>query len=453
MNISKQNIDDLNAVITLTLEKSDYEPKVEDVLNNYRKKASMPGFRPGKVPYSLIKKMYGKAALVDEINKLVSENLSKYITENNLDLLGEPLPSEKQSQLDFESEDSFEFIFDIAVSPEVDVKLSKKDKINFYTIEISDEMMEQQINSVTGRFGKNETIDKVTDKSMVKGQFKELDKDGNVIEDGITSDNSVISMSVIKDDKEKKKLLDAEVGAVIVFNPKKAFPNETEISYILNISKEEAEKVKSQFQFTIEEITEFKAAELTQDLFNQIYGEGVVNSEEEFKTKVENDLKNSLEMESNYKFQIDAKEKLIDKFKFDLPEEFLKRWIKATNRDNEKLTEEQLENEIPKFFEDLRWQIIKNKIITDNEIKIEQEDLLDAAKKSARIQFMQYGLSHIPDDYLESYAKDMLNKEDQRRHYAEYAMTDKVMDCIKEIVKVDEKEIKREDFNKLFDKK
>lgn len=453
MNISKQNIDDLNAVITLSLEKEDYESKVNDVLINYRKKASMPGFRPGKVPTSLIKKMYGKAALVDEINKLVSENLSKYITDNKLELLGEPLPSDKQEQIDFDNQDKFDFVFDVAISPEVEVKLSKRDKLAYYNIEITDDMLNQQMDSVTARFGKNEKIEKVTEKSMVKGTFKEVDKKGTIIEDGIVAEDSVISMSVIKDEKESAKLLGAEVNSQLVFDPKKAFPNETEISYILKVDKEQAAEIKSSFEFTISEITEFVPAELTQDLFNQIYGEGVVNSEDEFKTKVKSDLENSLAMESDYKFQLDAREKLVNKFKFDLPQEFLKRWITATNRDNEKLTEEQIETEMPRFFEDLRWQLIRGQIIKENEIKLEQEDIMDNAKKAARIQFMQYGLSHIPEDYLENYAKDMLNNEEQRRHYVENAMNDKVLNFVKDAIKLEEKEITREDFNKLFEKK
>ncbi|MBN2166537.1 MAG: trigger factor [Marinilabiliaceae bacterium] len=453
MNISKQNIDELNAVITMLVEKADYEPKVNDVLSNYRKKASMPGFRPGKVPAGLIKKMYGKAALVDEINKLVSENLSNYITENKLELLGEPLPSDKQTQIDFDTQDSFEFSFDVAVSPEFEVKLTKKDKAPYYKVKISDEMLDQQKNSVIGRFGKNEKIDKVTEKSMIKGTFIQVDDNGVVVEGGIEAVDSVISMSVIKDESESAKLLGAEVNSQIIFEPKVAFPNDTEISYILKVSKEEAVNISGKFRFTISEITEYVPAELNQDLFNQVYGEGVINSEEEFIGKIKSDLENSLLLESDYRFQLDIRERLIDKIKFDLPEDFLKRWVKATNKANENMTEEQIESEFPKFLEDIRWQLIRSKIITENEVKLEQEDILNNAKKSARIQFMQYGLSHIPEDYLESYAKDMLNNEEQRRHYVEHAMNDKVIDFIKEAIKLEEKEISRDEFNKLFDKK
>lgn len=451
MNISKQSIDELTSVIKLTIEKADYESRVNNVLSNYRKKVSMPGFRAGKVPASLIDKMYGKSALVEEINKLVSENLSNYITENKLNILGEPLPSAEQAQIDFDTQDSFDFLFDIAVAPVFEAKLSKKDKLPYYSIQITDEMMDQQIKSVTGRFGKNEQVEKVGEKSMVKGSFDQLDQNGQVLEGGIHTDDTVLSMMVIKDDAQKASLLNATVGSAVVFEPATAFPNANEISYMLKISKEDAEQVSGKFRFTINEITEFVYAELNQELFNQLYGEGVVNSEEEFRNKVKAELQGTLAMESDYRFQLDARETLSEKFDMKLPESFLTRWVKATNRGNEKLTEEQIEAELPKFFTDLKWQLIKSKLVEENEIKIEQADVLANAKRAARIQFMQYGLTSIPEDYLENYAVDMLNKDEQRRQYAEGAVADKVLAFIKEAVKLDEKEVSRDEFNKLFE--
>jgi trigger factor len=453
MNIAKENIDQMNAVIRLTIEKADYETRVSDVLNDHRKKVQMPGFRPGKVPASLVNKMYGKAVLVDEINKLVSENLSNYLVESKLNILGEPLPSDQQTQIDFDTQETFEFVFDIAVAPEIEVKLSQKDKLPYYSLLITDEMLEQQIKSVTGRLGKNEQVEKVTEKSMVKGNFCQLDENGNEVEGGIRTENTVISMAIVKDENEKQKLMGASVGDVLVFNPKVAFPNDTEISYMLKITKEEASALNSNFSFTIVEATEFVNAELTQELFTQLYGEGVVNSEEEFKAKVKEELQSTLAFESDYRFIIDARTKLTEKFNMELPEAFLLRWVKATNKgEKDGLTDEQIDAEMPKFIEDLKWQLIKNKLIEENEIKIEQSDLLANAKKAARMQFMQYGLSNIPEDYLESYAVDMLNKEQQRRQFADGAMNDKVMKFIKDAVKLDEKEVTREEFNQLFEK-
>lgn len=451
MNISKQTIDDLNAVLTLTVEKADYETRVNNALTNYRKKVQMPGFRPGKVPASMVNKMYGKSLLADEINKLVSENLSKYIDDNKLNLLGEPLPSDKQQMIDFDTQESFEFVFDIAVAPEFKAELSKKDKLPYFTVAITDDMMDQQIKSITGRFGKNEVIDVVTDQSMIKASFDELDEKGNVKEGGIHVDETVLSMMAAKDDAERKKFIGGKVGDEVVMNPKKAYPNANELSYMLKISKEQAEAVASDFKVTVTEITEFVYAELNQELFNQLYGEGVVNSDDEFKTKVKEDLAKTLSFESDYRFQLDAREQLVAKYDLKLPKAFLVRWVKATNRDNDQLTDEQIEKETPKFIEDLQWHLIKNKLIEENKIEINQQDVLDNAKQAARMQFMQYGLNNIPNDYLESYAVDMLNKEEQRRQYAQGALNTKVLNFIKEAVKLDEKELSREDFNKLFE--
>ena len=455
MNIEKEQIDDLNAVVHITIEKDDYEPRVEKVLKDYRKKVNMPGFRPGKVPASLVKKMYGKAVLVDEINKLVSENLSQYINENNLDILGEPLPSEKQQTIDFDQDEQFKFSFDLALSPEVDVKLTKREKLPYYQIEVTDDMLEGQKKNVTSRFGTTEQREEAGEKSMLKGDFVQLDQKGEILEDGIKAEDAVMSASIIKDEAEKKKIMGAKVGDEIVFEPKKAFPNDTEISYLLKINKEQAAEVDGQFKFTVKEISEYVDPELNQELFDKIFGPGKVTNEEEFTAQVKEDLENTLKMESEYKFSVDAKEKLMGKVDMKLPEEFLKRWIKATNQDKEKedqqLSDDQIENEMPRFLEDLKWQIIRNQLIKDNELKVEQQDVVDFAKKSARMQFMQYGLNNVPEEHLESYAVDMLKNEDQQRSMAEGAINDKVMDFVKEAVKVDTKEVSREDFNKMFE--
>ncbi len=452
MNISKENIDALNAVIKLTVEKDDYAKKVDDVLKDYRKRVNMPGFRPGKVPAGVVKKMYGKAVLADEVNKLVSESIHGYIVENKLDLLGEPLPSESQEVIDFDTAESFEFAFDVALAPEVEVKLTKREKLPLYTIEITDEMLATQVDSITGRFGTTEKVDEVTEKSMVKGNFAELNDKGEVKEEGITKQDAVISLSVIKDDAEKAKLLGAKAGDVITFNPTKAFPNESEITYMLGVEKEVAADLTSDFQFTITEATEFKQPEMNQDLFDKAFGEGEVKTEEEFKERVKSDFANMLAMETEYRFTVDAKDKLMGKVDVEFPEAFLKRWLLATNRENEQMNEETLENEMPRFLEDLKWQLIRNSLIKASDLKVEEADVVEYAKKSARIQFMQYGLNNVPEEHLENYAKEMIQKEDQRRQMAEGAINDKVMDLIKESVKVEEKEISRDDFNKLFEK-
>ncbi len=450
MNISKENIDALNAVIKLTVEKEDYAGRVDNVLKDYRKRVNMPGFRAGKVPMGVVKKMYGKAVIADEVNKLVSEKIHNFIVEEKLDLLGEPLPSEAQEIIDFDTTEKFDFSFDVALAPEVDVNLSKRIKLPLYNVAISDEMFNQQKESITGRFGKSEVIEAATEKALVKGNFAQLEN-GEVKEDGIAPEDVVLSMAIIKDEDEKKKLMGAKAGDVIVFDPKKAFPNDSEISHMLKITKEEAEALTGDFQYTVTEVTEFVSAEVNQELFDKAFGEGVVNSEEEFEARIKEDIAKNLEMETEYRFSLDAKEKLMSKVDVEFPEAFLKRWLLATNRENEKLDEATLEAEMPRFLEDLKWQLIRNNIIKNNEIKVEEADVIEYAKKAAKMQFMQYGLSNVPDEHLENYAQEMIKQDEQRRQMAEGAMQDKVIAFIKEAVKVEEKEISRDEFNKLFE--
>ncbi|WP_439182061.1 trigger factor [Carboxylicivirga taeanensis] len=451
MNISKENIDALNAVIKLTVEKEDYASRVDNVLKDYRKRVNMPGFRAGKVPMGVVKKMYGKAVIADEVNKLVSEKIHNFIVDEKLDLLGEPLPSESQELIDFDNAENFEFAFDVALAPEVDIKLTKREKLPFYKVTISDEMFNQQKDSITGRFGKSEVVEAVTEKALVKGNFAQLEN-GEVKEDGIAPQDVVLSMAIVKDEDEKKKLLGAKAGDVIVFDPKKAFPNDSEISHMLKITKEEAEALSGDFQYTITEVTEFVNAEVNQELFDKAFGEGVVNSEEEFEARIKEDINKNLDMEAEYRFSLDAKDKLMGKVDVEFPEAFLKRWLLATNRENEKLDEATLEAEMPRFLEDLKWQLIRNSLIKNNDIKVEEADVIEYAKKAAKMQFMQYGLTSVPDEHLENYAQEMMKQDEQRRQMAEGAMQEKVIAFIKEAIKVEEKEISRDDFNKLFEK-
>lgn len=451
MNISKENIDALNAVIKLTIDKQDYEQRVEDVLKNYRKKVNMPGFRPGHVPAGMIKKMYGNMALVDEVNKLVSEQLFNYIKDNNLNILGEPIPSKDQKQIDFDQDSSFEFLFDIAIAPEVSVDLSKIKDLPYYNITITDDMVDGQVKNMTSRFGKNENVDSVGEKSMVKGVLTQLDANNQPLEGGIVNDSTVMSLAIVKDEAEKAKLTGAKVGDMVIFDPKVAFPNDTELSYLLKVSKDQVPTISGNFGFTINEITEFKDAELTQEIFDKTFGEGAVKNEEEFRARVKENLAQTSTFESDYRFSVDARKSLTESVKVDLPEEFLKRWMITVQNSEKKVTPEQIEAEMPRFLEDLRWQMIKNSIIKANDLKVDNEAVLAFARKSARMQFAQYGLTNIPDEHIDSYATDMLKNEEQRNHFVEGAANDVAVAFIKSAVKLTNKEISRADFNKLFE--
>ncbi len=451
MNIAKKEIDQNNAIVTVHVEKADYAEKVEKTLRDYRKKANMPGFRPGMVPMSLLKKMYGKSVLAEEVNKLVSEGLYDYIRENKLNTLGEPLPNEtEQPEIDFDTQEDFDFVFDIAIAPEFEVKLTQKDKIPYYNITVSDEMIDNQVKSYTGRYGKYVQEETVEEKDMVKGNLFEV-KDGKIAEGGVNVQDAVLTPAYMKDEDQKKLFVGAKKGDVIVFNPKKAFENPVEISSLLKITKEQAENFDSDCQITIEGITRYYEAEINQELFDKVYGEGNVKSEEEFRNKIKENIQETLKADSDYKFALDARETLVSKLSdLTFPDAFLKRWVLATNKD---LTAEKLEEDYPKMIEDLKWHLLKDKLAQANEVKVESADVEEYAKKIARAQFAQYGMIGIEDDILNNYAQDMLKKEETIKNIVDKVAEDKILEAVKKAVKLNEKEISIEDFNKMFETK
>ena len=449
MNISKKDIDQNNAVITISVTKQDYAEKVEKSLRDYRKKANMPGFRPGNVPIGLIKKMYGKAVLAEEINNLVSQGLADFIEENNLPILGQPLPNEEDpAEFDFETQESFDFHFDVGLAPEFEVEFNRFSSVPFYDITVSEEMIENQIKSYTSRFGKYEQVDMVEAKDMVKGKLTELEN-GDVKEGGISVDDAVLTPDYMKDEEQKSLFVGKNKGETVVFNPLKAFENETEISSLLKIKKEEVKDVTSDFQLEISGITRYEEGEVNQELFDKVYGEGTVSSLDEFKEKITANIKESLTADSLYKFNIDARQAVVSEFKdLQFPEAFLKRWLLENNKE---LTPEKIEEDYPKMIEDLVWQLAKDKIAKANEIKVEMSDVEEYGRKVAKAQFAQYGMVGLGDEILDNYVKDMMKKEEPVRNFIDRAAEEKVLAVIHQNVKLDEKQISIEDFNKLFE--
>ncbi|MDR1699223.1 MAG: trigger factor [Prevotellaceae bacterium] len=452
MNIQQTNTDAVNAVLSLQIEKADYQERVEKTLRGYRQKANIPGFRAGMVPMGLVRKMYGKAVLAEEINKLVSEQLYSYIKDNNLNILGEPLPSEEQKEINFDGQENFDFVFDIAIAPEMSVELSKKDKVKFYEIEVDDKMIENQIKSYTSRFGSYIPAEGGAEANdILRGNAVEMGADGNQKDGGIKAENAMITPAYVQDEAQKALFIGAKEGDVITFNPQAAFRNETEMSSMLKISKEEAQATTSDFQFTITAITRYKEAELDQTLFDKVFGEGKVTSEEAFRNKIIDGLKETLNADSTYKFGLDAKETILKKLeKVALPEAFLKRWLLATN---ENMTQEKIDADFSKMAEGLKIDLFMDKFAKDNNLKIEQEDITAQAKKVAAAQFAQYGMLSVPDDVLDNYAQDMLKKQDTARNLAMRAMEEKTFAVIKEQVTLDVKKVSIDEFNKLFEAK
>ncbi len=449
MNIVRKDHDSVNATITISIEKADYSEKVEKTLRDYRKKANIPGFRPGMVPMGLLKKMYGKSILADEINKMLSDELYKYIRENNINILGEPLPNEEeQKEINFDTQEDFEFSFDLGLAPEFEVELNKKDKVKFYHIAASDEMVNNQVKSYTSRYGKYAQEETVEEKDMVKGLVVELEN-GEVKEDGIQVSDAVLTPAYMKDEASKNSFVGKKAGDQVTFNPKTAFENEAEIASLLKVKKEDVAGLTADFLFTIESNTRYHEAEVNQELFDKVYGDGVVNSEEEFIAKIKATIEDQLQQDSNYKFGMDAREALIKKYSdLTFPDAFLKRWLALTNKE---LTADKIEEDYPKMIADLKWQLIKDKIARANNVQVENEDVQAYGRQVARAQFAQYGMTGLDDAILDNYAKDMFKNEEQLRNIIDRVAENKVVDIIKNTVKLDTKEVSIEEFNKMFE--
>jgi trigger factor len=449
MNITKENIDDLNAVLKVKIEKADYDEKVETVLKDYRKKATIKGFRPGMVPIGLIKKMYGRAVQIDEINKVVTDNIQKYLTDEKLEILGDPLPkADEQETFDFDTQEEFTFSFELGLSPQVDLKLSKKNKVNEYDIVIDEKMRKDYLENYTRRFGELRKAELTEEKDVIKGKIEAIDNEGNLIPEGPSVDDTSLGIDIIKDNKIKEDFIGKSVGDSIDFDIKKAYPNDTEIAGILHKKKEVVENLEGDFRFTVNDISRFHPAQLGQELFNKIFGEGVVNSEEEFMKKIEEEIKVNLKRESDFKLMMDIKALAMEKTEFQLPEEFLKKWLL---RVNEKTTEEQIEKEFDSFRKDLKWQLIRNKVARDNEVKITEEELQKEAENITRYQFQQYGLFYATDEQIANYAKETLKRDEDAKRIADKILEEKVLVFIKDMVKLESKDVTVEEFNKLFE--
>ncbi len=451
MNVSQENISNVSAVIKVTIAKADFEPAVEKTLRGYRQKANIPGFRKGMAPMGMIKKMYGKQIQADEINKLIGEQLYSYIRENNLNVLGEPMPSQTQEPIDFDSDKDLVFCFDVAIAPEFSVSLSKEDKIPFYNIEVTEDMVSKQVEALQGRFGTYEQVEVAEEKDMLKGDLAELDENGNIKEGGIFVEGAALMPNYYKNEEEKAKFAEIKKFATVDFNPMTATENNaSEVSAMLKMKKEDIEGLTSNFRFTVNEITHYVPAELGEELYKNVFGEDV-KTEEEFKAKVREMIVEQLAPESDYKFGIDSKTYLLEKVgNLDMPVEILKRWMVATN---ENRTAEQVEEEMPKMLPELTWHLVKEKLVKDNNIKVEESDIMDIARRAVQAQLAQYGMSNIPDEMLDNYAKEMLKNKETARNLIDRATEEKIIAALKGLVTLEEKAISVEDFYKMFENK
>lgn len=449
MNITRENTDDLNAILKVQVEKTDYEGNVEKVLRDYRKKANIKGFRPGMVPFGLIKKMYGRAVQIDEINKVVTENIQKFLTDEKIEILGDPLPRPDENEdIDFDTRESFTFSFDLGLAPVFETLLSKKNKVTYYEIAADDKMKNDYLDNYSRRYGSFEKAETSEEKDILKGKIEALDENGNPLPDGLFADDTTLSVELVKDEEIRNQFIGKKETDAVTFDLRKALPNDNEIAGLLKRKKEEIEKIDGNFRFTINEISRFRKAELNQELFDRIYGEGVIKTEEEFRSRVDEEIAATLRNESEYKLSLDLKKLAIEKSQFELPQEFLKRWLLKVNENN---TEEQIEKEFDNFARDLKWQLIRNKIARESEIKITEEELKKEAENITRQQFRQYGLFYATDEQVSNYAVETLKREEDAKRIADKILEEKVILALKEIVKLETKTVTTEDFNKLFE--
>ena len=448
MNITFDNSEKVSGVLTIVVEENDYQDNVRKTLNDYRKKANIPGFRPGQAPIGMIKRQLGSQVKVDAINKLVGEKIYDYISENKINMLGQPMPHLGEEPVDLDAPAPYTLKFDIAVAPEIDIKLSKRNKIPFYNIAVSDEMIDQQIDAYASRGGSYEKVDSYEDNDMLKGDLRELNEDGSTKEGGITVSDAVLMPAYIKVDDQKALFQGCKTGDIITFCPKAAYPESTvEISSLLKISKEEAEKVESSFSYQITEITRYKKHAIDQELFDQTFGEGVVKDEKAFRNKIADNLKEQLSINAEYRFLSDVRayvEKKLGDVKY--ADELMKRIMLANNKDKD---QKYVDDNYGASIKELTWHLAKNHLLEQCEIKIEDGDVKDIAKDMTRMQFAQYGMANIPEEYIEQYAEEMLKKPEQVDQLVSQAADKKLMKALKTVVALDEKDTTFEEFQKL----
>lgn len=451
MNILFENPDKVNGLMTVTVEEADFKDDVEKTLKDYRKKANFPGFRPGMVPMGLIKKQFGASVKMDTLNKFVGEKIYTYIKDNEIQMLGEPLPSEKQEPVDIEKDGPYTFMFDIAVAPEFKIELNGDTKLAYYNIKADDKLIDQQVDMFASQLGSYEKADSYDgeQRDMLKGDLRELDADGNTKEGGITVDGAVMMPEYIKVEDQKKLFDNAKPGDIIAFNPRKAYPdNDAEVASLLKIDREAVKSMDSDFSYQVIEISRFKKAEVNQEMFDHVFGKDAVKSEEEFRARIAEGLKPQLQANSDYKFLIDVRKYAEDAVgELTFPDALLKRVMLLNNKDK---GEEYVEKNYDESIRQLKWHLIKEQLVAANNIKVEDADVKAAAKEAARMQFAQYGMNNVPDEYLDNYAGEMLKKRDSAAGFVDSAVENKLVQALKGVVTLDEKTVTLDEFNELM---
>lgn len=450
MDIQFEKIGKVSGEITINMVKADYEANVNKALKDLGKKVQMPGFRPGHVPASLVKKMYGVQAKADEVNKLLQDSLFDFIKTKKINMLGEPLGSDKQTPQDIEKQDDFTFIFDIAIAPKFKAELGEDDTIDYYDIEVSDDTITKQLGAMQQQAGHPESIDAYEDRDILRGTLAELDENGQPKEDGIVVETASLMPSYFQNDDQKKIFEGAKKNDVITFNPTTAYnENEAELSSLFKIERDDVKEHTGDFSFQVNEISRFVPASLDQEFFDKVFGKDEVKSEDEARTKIKESINELQKNDSDYKFLLDVRAYAENKVgTLEFPDELLKKIMKANNKDKD---DKFIEDNYAKSIEELKWSLIKDQLAKANKIKVNDKDVKEAAIQAARFQFAQYGMNNIPDEYLENYAQEMLKHQEQVNSLIERCVDQKLSEALKSVVKLNHKSISQEDFAKMFE--
>ncbi len=452
MKISFENPDKLNGLLTIVVEEADYKEEVEKALKDYRKRANIPGFRPGQVPMGLLKRQVGPQVKMDAINKILGENLQKYIVDNKIHMLGQPMASETQEAVELEKPAPYTFKFDIAIAPEFDIELTNKDTIEYYDIKVDDKLIDQQIEmfaSRAGHYDKAQEFDPEK-RDMLKGDIRELDANGNTLEGGITVEGAVLMPQYIKVEDQKKLFDGCKLGDIITFNPRKAYPEgDAEISSLLKIDRKEVAEHTGDFSYQITEISRFVNAENNKELWDSVYGaDANINDEAAFRAAIAEGVSKQLERDSDYKFMLDVRayaEKKVGDLQF--PDALLKRIMLSNNKDK---GAEFVEQNYQPSINELKWHLIRDKIANANNIKVEDADIRESASQMARAQFAQYGMNNVPDEYVNNYVEEMMKKRENIDSFVEAALDRKLSVALKSVVKLKKKAVSLDEFNKLM---
>tara|TARA_B100000287_G_scaffold343944_1_gene331005 strand:+ start:574 stop:1938 length:1365 start_codon:yes stop_codon:yes gene_type:complete len=450
MEITQSKPKNLVVTITIKLKEADYIQKVENVLKDYRKTVAIPGFRKGKTPISIINKRYRRPVLIDEVSKIIQDKLYKYITENKIKTLGSPLPIKDES-INWEGDKDFTFKYEVGLSPDFDVKITTKDKLEYFNIKVESALVNNYCSDIAKRHGKMSDSQVSIEGDLIFCKIEQLDKEGSVMENGISND-ATVSMDYISEKKIKKKFVGVQVEDVIKINVMKAFSNSSDLSAMLNITNKDLEKLESEeFQFTVKKINQLQPAKLDQELFDKVYGKGIVENLKEFKSRIKQEAESQFSVESDRMFKNDVVYYLINKLKLSMPDDFLKRWLLQTSE--QPITEDILEKEYDMYAKGLQWQLIENKILQEYKINVSKDDVLDHAKQLISMQMKQYGQQETDDEQLTSIANNILNNEEEKKKIYDQIFDKRTLEVYKNNFKLVEKKISYDDFIKLASEK